>query len=71
MNDFNPSLKLAGYRTSAKHSDLSEGLTNEQEQRVKEAAEVSMGTDISATDLDCMQELCEQVCRIFSTYLFQ
>lgn len=39
-----------GMRTNAQNEDLSEILTEEIEKDVKEAAEISMGTEINDTD---------------------
>jgi nucleolar protein 58 len=50
-----------GLRTSASSTDLSGVLPEEIEGAVKAAAEVSMGTEITAEDLDNIQALAEQV----------
>lgn len=50
-----------GLRTSAKSTDFSAFLPEELETEVKEAAEISMGTEISQHDLDNILMLCEQV----------
>ena len=50
-----------GLRTSAAETDLSGVLPEEIEGAVKAAAEVSMGTEITAEDLDNIQALAEQV----------
>ena len=50
-----------GLRTGAANADLSEILPEEIEVAVKSAAEISMGTEISAEDLENVQELAEQV----------
>jgi nucleolar protein 58 len=42
-------------------SDLSDILPEEVEAKVKEAAEISMGTEISEDDIQNMQHLCDQV----------
>ena len=50
-----------GMRTNAATSDLAEVLPEEIETAVKAAAEVSMGTEITADDLDNIQALADQV----------
>lgn len=50
-----------GMRTNAVKADLAEILPEEIEAAVKAAAEVSMGTEITAEDLDTIQALAEQV----------
>ncbi|KAK5115243.1 Nucleolar protein 58 [Meristemomyces frigidus] len=50
-----------GMRTNAATTDLSDVLPEEIEGAVKAAAEVSMGTEITDVDLDCIKELAEQV----------
>ena len=50
-----------GMRTSAVTADLTEILPEEIETAVKAAAEVSMGTEITAEDLENIQALAEQV----------
>merc|ERR1711957_813376 len=50
-----------GFRTNASKTDLSDILPEDVEESVKEAAEVSMGTEISDQDCENIQELCNQV----------
>ncbi|KAI9709122.1 MAG: Nucleolar protein 58 [Bogoriella megaspora] len=50
-----------GIRSKASATDFSEILPEEIEAAVKAAAEVSMGTEITAEDLDCIVHLAEQV----------
>lgn len=50
-----------GLRTSCASTDLSDILPEEIEADVKEAAEISMGTEISENDLMNIQYLAEQV----------
>ena len=50
-----------GMRTSAVKADLAEILPEEIEAAVKAAAEISMGTEITAEDLENIQALAEQV----------
>jgi len=42
-------------------TDMSEIIPDELEAKVKEAAEISMGTEISDEDIDNIQCLCDQV----------
>ncbi|CAN6674543.1 nucleolar protein 58 [Trichomonascus vanleenenianus] len=60
-------IKAMGYRSNAKESDLSAVLPEEVEQQLKEAAEVSMGTEITQFDLENIQSLADQVIE-FSEY---
>lgn len=50
-----------GMRTNTKNTDLSEILTEEEEKQVKEAAEISMGSEISDEDEFNIRELCRQI----------
>ncbi len=50
-----------GTRDNAKNSDLSDILPDDIEARVKEAAEISMGTEISENDILNIKQLCNQV----------
>lgn len=50
-----------GTREKAATSDFSDILSEELEEKVKEAAEVSMGTEISEEDIANIKCLCEQV----------
>jgi len=50
-----------GDRTTAAKLDLSAYLPEEVEQEVKEAAEISMGTEISDEDILNITYLCDQV----------
>ncbi|XP_050384122.1 probable nucleolar protein 5-2 [Argentina anserina] len=54
-------VKLMGFRVNAAKLDFSEILSDEVETELKEAAVISMGTEISDLDLINIQELCEQV----------
>ena len=49
-----------GMRENASQSDLSDILPEEVESAVKEAAEISMGTEISEVDLINIKHLCGQ-----------
>jgi len=53
-----------GTRDNAKSTDLSDILPEEVEEKVKEAAEISMGTEISEEDILNIKHLCQQVCEI-------
>ncbi|KAI3511888.1 hypothetical protein L1887_19048 [Cichorium endivia] len=54
-------VKLMGYRTNAAKLDFSEILSEEIETELKEAAVVSMGTEVSDLDLTNIKDLCDQV----------
>ncbi|KAJ0657220.1 putative Nop domain-containing protein [Helianthus annuus] len=54
-------VKLMGYRTNAAKLDFSEILSEEIETELKEAAVVSMGTEVSELDLVNIKDLCDQV----------
>jgi hypothetical protein len=51
-----------GVRQKAAGEDFSDILAEEVELAMKESANVSMGTDVSAEDVTNIQELCTQVC---------
>merc|ERR1711994_515465 len=57
-------VELVGTRENAKSIDLSDVLPEEVEEKVKEAAEISMGTEISGEDIINIKHLCQQVCEI-------
>lgn len=64
-----------GDKVNAATTDFSEVLTEELEQQVKAAAEISMGTEVSTEDIDNIIYLCDQVnyfsclrCRLVSIY---
>ncbi|KAB0797602.1 hypothetical protein PPYR_08595 [Photinus pyralis] len=59
-------VKILGTRDNAATSDLSDVLNEELEEQVKEAAEISMGTEISEEDIINIQNLCDQVIEITS-----
>lgn len=54
----------AGFRTSAATTDFAAILPEELEATVKAAAEISMGTEISESDLAHIHALCDQVISI-------
>merc|ERR1739846_209093 len=57
-------VELMGTRDNAKSIDLSDVLPEEVEEKVKEAAEISMGTEISGEDIINIKHLCQQVVEI-------
>lgn len=57
-------IRQVGFRTSISTSDLSEILPEEIEETIKAAAEISMGTEISDTDIQHIWSLCDQVINI-------
>jgi len=57
-------VELMGIRENAKVTDLSDVLPEEVEEKVKEAAEISMGTEISEEDITNIKHLCQQVVEI-------
>lgn len=57
-------VKLMGFRSSANSTDFSSILPEELEEEVKEAANVSMGTEISDEDISNITDLCDQVLSI-------
>jgi len=66
-------VRKMGVRKNAKQTDLSDVLPEEIEEHLKEAAEVSMGTEIAEEDIDNIQQLCDQVINIgnYRTSLFE
>lgn len=61
---FVKTVKCVGTRDNTSSSDLSEILSEDIEEKVKEAAEISMGTEISDDDILNIQHLCDQVIEI-------
>ncbi|XP_052902876.1 nucleolar protein 58 isoform X2 [Anopheles moucheti] len=57
-------IKLVGMRDNIADTDLSDILMDELEQKVKEAAEISMGTEISEEDITNIQSLCDEIISI-------
>lgn len=55
------SVKLMGNRANAVNLDFSEFLSEEVEAQLKEAAVISMGTEVNDLDLANIRELCDQV----------
>jgi len=54
-------VKIIGMKTNTGASDLSEVLPEDLEKAVKEAAEVSMGSEITDDDESNIKELCDQI----------
>lgn len=52
---------FTGFRTNAATTDFSKILPEEVEKEVKDAAEISMGTEISDEDILNVTYLCDQV----------
>lgn len=61
---YSKTVKLIGMRTNAKNRDLSTVLNDELEKSVKEAAEISMGTEINNTDEKFIIMLSEQIAEL-------
>ncbi|XP_076763655.1 nop5 ribonucleoprotein [Xylocopa sonorina] len=61
---FVKTVKVIGTRENTINSDLSDILSEDVEEKIKEAAEVSMGTEISEDDILNIQHLCDQVIEI-------
>ncbi|CAH0726399.1 unnamed protein product, partial [Brenthis ino] len=57
-------VKLMGTRDNAAKTDLSDILPEDLEEKVKEAAEISMGTEISDDDIMNIQHLCDEIISI-------
>lgn len=57
-------VKLIGTRDNASQTDLSDILPEDLEEKVKEAAEISMGTEISDDDIMNIQNLCDEIISI-------
>ncbi|KAL0280525.1 UNVERIFIED_CONTAM: hypothetical protein PYX00_001791 [Menopon gallinae] len=58
---FIKTIQIIGSREKASSSDLSDILPEDVEEKVKEAAEISMGTEISDEDVETILAWCEQV----------
>jgi len=57
-------IKLMGMRQNCKTTDFSELLPEDMEEKLKEAAEISMGTEISEDDIDNITLLADEVLQI-------
>ncbi|OXA56920.1 nucleolar protein 58 [Folsomia candida] len=66
-------IKLMGMRHNAKTTDFSEILPEDLEEKLKEAAEISMGTEISDEDIENISFLADQVLEIseYRTQLYE
>ncbi|KAG5672539.1 hypothetical protein PVAND_002661 [Polypedilum vanderplanki] len=69
---FIKTIKLVGMRENFHEVDLSEILPTDLEEKVKEAAEVSMGTEISEEDILNIRQLCDEIISIneYRTHLY-
>lgn len=65
-------MKLVGTRDHMGATDLSDILPEDVEEKVKEAAEISMGTEISEEDIQNIQILCDEILQIndYRVHLF-
>ncbi|XP_063706673.1 nucleolar protein 58 [Culicoides brevitarsis] len=61
---FVKTIKTVGTRDNMVSADLSEILPEDLEERVKEAAEISMGTEISDEDITNIKHLCDEILSI-------
>jgi len=61
---FIKTIKLVGTRDNMVSTDLSDILPEDVEEKVKEAAEISMGTEISEDDIVNIQNLCDEILAI-------
>lgn len=61
---FAKTVKLVGTRDHMADTDLSDILPEDVEEKVKEAAEISMGTEISEEDILNIQALCDEILSI-------
>jgi len=57
-------IKKMGSRNNAANTDFTDILPSELEEELKEAAQISMGTEISTEDVDNILDLCNQVISI-------
>lgn len=66
-------IKKLGFRTNASTTDLSDILPEELEAELKEAAEISMGTEISDEDMFHISALCDQIISLsdYRTQLYE
>lgn len=69
---FVKTIKLVGTRDNMGTADLSDILPEDIEERAKEAAEISMGTEISEEDIMNIQCLCDEILSIndYRTHLY-
>ncbi|KAJ3023717.1 Nucleolar protein 58 [Thoreauomyces humboldtii] len=66
-------IKVMGFRSNAEETDLSTVLPEELESELKEAAKISMGTEISDEDIENITYLCDQIISIteYRTQLYE
>ncbi|TPX62934.1 hypothetical protein PhCBS80983_g00205 [Powellomyces hirtus] len=66
-------IKFMGFRSNCEETDLSEILPEELESELKEAAKISMGTEISDEDIENITLLCDQIISIseYRTQLYE
>lgn len=57
-------LYTLGFRTNAASTDLTTVLPEEMAKEVKDAAQISMGTEVSEEDINNITDLCTQVISI-------
>ncbi|KAL7018467.1 hypothetical protein ACKWTF_010765 [Chironomus riparius] len=69
---FIKTIKLVGMRENFHEIDLSDILPTDIEEKIKEAAEVSMGTEISEEDIINIRQLCDEILAIheYRTHLY-
>jgi nucleolar protein 58 len=69
---FIKTIKLVGMRENFNEAELSDILPPDLEEKVKEAAEVSMGTEISEEDILNISQLCDEILAIheYRTHLY-
>jgi len=61
---FAKAVKKMGVRTNAATTDFTDFLTEDMDRDIKEAAQISMGTEVSEEDIDNITSLCDQVISI-------
>jgi len=61
---FARTVKKLGARTNAPDVDFSDILTEDMDKELKEAAQISMGTEVSEEDIENISSLCDQVIAI-------
>lgn len=61
---FAKTVQLMGVRTNAATTDFSDILPEQLPEDIKEAAQISMGTEVSEEDIENIKALCEQVISI-------
>ncbi|KAK3825098.1 MAG: hypothetical protein J3Q66DRAFT_293889, partial [Benniella sp.] len=66
-------VKKMGFRANCSTTDLSDILPDELEKELKEASEISMGTEIAEEDLENIHALCDQIISIteYRTQLYE